>query len=407
MAGFECSDHVNLSGNRVDMIVETDHLNQLEEDYARLALFGMKTVREGIRWSRVEWAPYQYDWRDVIRTMQVADRFGMQIIWDVCHFGYPDDLTPLHQDFADRLAALCEAFANLLCEWAPNERPVIVPVNEVSFISWHSGEVSGTCPCYVGKGWDIKYHLMKAFIKGVERIKRVLPQALILITEPLIYVAAESDDPEIVQAAEESCEYQFQALDILVGRICPELGGKPEYLDIIGFNYYYNNQWFYETQRMLDWHIHAHEPKRRSVSQLLAAAYQRYGCPLVISETSHPKEDRPEWMDMIGQNLLDMHEQGLPLLGVCIYPIIDRPDWDNTSEWHHAGLWDNFAPAGQTPSRVLYEPYATVLQRWQEKMPAEIHRLSGKQAWPSAPDVVFLPFGAVDSREVDARENHR
>jgi len=29
---------------------------------------------------------------------------------------------------------------------------------------------------------------------------------------------------------------------MITGRMCPELGGQPEYMDIAGFNYYYNNQ---------------------------------------------------------------------------------------------------------------------------------------------------------------------
>ncbi|MFC7667340.1 hypothetical protein ACFQT0_07895 [Hymenobacter humi] len=36
---------------------------------------------------------------------------------------------------------------------------------------------------------------------------------------------------------------QFQATDMLCGQMCPELGGAPELLDIVGFNYYYDNQW--------------------------------------------------------------------------------------------------------------------------------------------------------------------
>ena len=26
--------------------------------------------------------------------------------------------------------------------------------------------------------------------------------------------------------------------------------------------------------------------------------------------------------------------------GVCIYPIIDRPDWDDLSDYSNCGLWD-------------------------------------------------------------------
>src|SRR5213083_2167174 len=57
MAGFECTDKLNAFGNRVDFLNETGHLQLMDEDYKRLSLFQMGTVREGIRWSQVEKAP--------------------------------------------------------------------------------------------------------------------------------------------------------------------------------------------------------------------------------------------------------------------------------------------------------------------------------------------------------------
>ena len=56
---------------------------------------------------------------------------------------------------------------------------------------------------------------------------------------------------------------------------------------------------------------------------------------------------------------------GLPLLGVCLYPIIDRPDWDFLDSWHRSGLWDaELRPAGP-PRRILHEPSAQALREAQ------------------------------------------
>ena len=38
-------------------------------------------------------------------------------------------------------------------------------------------------------------------------------------------------------------EYQFEAMDIIAGRMCPDLGGDESFLEILGFNYYWNCQW--------------------------------------------------------------------------------------------------------------------------------------------------------------------
>ena len=110
MGGFECTDKLNAFGNRVDFLTLTGHLQMLEADYRQLNLFDIKTVREGIRWSQVEQRPYQYDWSTVRYMMECAKKEGIQQVWDICHFGFPDDLTPLHPLFAQRFAALCRSF---------------------------------------------------------------------------------------------------------------------------------------------------------------------------------------------------------------------------------------------------------------------------------------------------------
>ncbi len=80
MAGYECTDQLNAFGNRVDFLQLTGHLQKLSEDYENLSLFGMKTVREGIRWSQVEKQPYRYDWQTVafmIEAGRKSDSTGM------------------------------------------------------------------------------------------------------------------------------------------------------------------------------------------------------------------------------------------------------------------------------------------------------------------------------------------
>ena len=113
MAGFECSDKMNAFGNRVDLATASGHLQLLEADYERLSPFNMRTVREGIRWSQVEKTPYSYNWSVVEQMIKTGIRKGIQQVWDICHFGFPDDLTPLHPMFARRFAAVCKAFVLL------------------------------------------------------------------------------------------------------------------------------------------------------------------------------------------------------------------------------------------------------------------------------------------------------
>jgi beta-glucosidase/6-phospho-beta-glucosidase/beta-galactosidase len=343
MGGFECADQQNAFGNRVDLYKTSGHDQYLEADYDQLNELGIKTVREGIRWSAVEIKPYQYDWREVDRMISVSKAKGIQVVWDICHFGFPDDLTPLHPMFSRRFSHLCREFVIRYRSLIPEGTLVITPINEVSFISWLGGDVRGTSPYCVGQGWEVKYGLMKAYIEGIEMMKEVDPSVRILITEPLVSIV--SNDPGNVDAllfAEEKHFEQFQVHDILSGIMCPELGGKPEYLDIIGVNYYYNNQWINETHEFLPWAEEPPHPLFRSLHSLVETVFTRYGRPMIIAETSHPGEDRAKWIRSITKECKIILRSGLPLLGCCYYPIIDRPDWDDLEDWHHSGIYDIF-----------------------------------------------------------------
>ena len=365
-AGFECTDQLNCFGNRVDFLPLTGHLQELEADYERLKPFNVQTVREGIRWSQVEKTAYTYDWSTVEHMLQVGKRQGIQQVWDLCHFGYPDDLTPLHPMFARRFAALCRAFVHFYRDRYPDDVLVVTPINEVSFMSWLGGDARGTSPYCTKQGWEVKIGLMRAYIEGTAAMREIDPTIRILTTEPLVQMVPplNATKKQIIDAAIAD-ENQFQSVDILAGYIAPELGGSPDYLDILGFNYYYNNQWINYTGTFLGWADSIPDPRWLPLRKLLMKAYHRYQKPIALTETSHPGIDRPLWIDMIGRECAAIIQAGVPLWGVCLYPIIDRPDWDHLDQWHRAGLWD--ADLSMTPpGRILYQPYAQALLQAQQ-----------------------------------------
>ena len=356
--GFECTDQLNCFGERVDFLPLTGHLQLLEADYAALPPLNIRTVREGIRWAHIEKTPYHYDFSTVQTLLEAGQRYGIQQVWDLCHFGYPDDLTPLHPLFARRFAALCRAFVDFYRSQRPEGLLIVTPINEVSFISWLGGEVKGTAPYCHGQGWDVKYGLMRAYIEGSHALREADPGIRFLSTEPLINIVAPlGASGHRQRQARAAHDNQFQATDILCGRLCPELGGHPDLLDIVGFNYYYDNQWQQHPHQTLGWNDPHPDPRVKPLRALLRAAYRRYQRPFALTETSHPGDDRPAWLAMVARECAALQAQGLPLLGACLYPIIDRPDWDHLDQWHTPGLWDadDTAPVpGLT--RRLHEP---------------------------------------------------
>jgi beta-glucosidase/6-phospho-beta-glucosidase/beta-galactosidase len=365
MGGYECSDQLNRFGNRVDLLAETRHLENIEEDYLQLRSFHINTVREGIRWSKVEPTPYTYDFTAVKLMIDAAKKTGVQQLWDICHFGFPDDLTPLHPQFTNRFVSLCKAFIQFYRQQVPEGNVIITPINEVGFISWLGGEVGGTSPYAVRMGWEVKYALIKAYIKGVEALKEEDRSVMILVTEPLVSIVPPLyPTDEQLCAAIEQHEIQYQVMDMLTGNMCPELGGREGLIDIIGFNFYYNNQWIVGTEHFLPWANDEPDDRWRSLSSLLIEAQGRYQLPMVISETSHPKEDRSIWVTYIAKSCEEAMAGGVNLLGICLYPIIDRPDWDDLSNWHKSGLWDSDPLIPD--SRELFVPYAKALVRAQK-----------------------------------------
>src|SRR5690606_19389017 len=112
----------------------------------------------------------------------------IQPLWDVCHYGWPDDLNIWSPAFVTRFAHFAAATA------------------------------------------------------AIEAIRDVDPRAQFIAVDPIINVVP--NVPEERGPAERARLAQYQAWDMLVGDVLPELGGKPEYLDIVGVNFYSHNQWY-------------------------------------------------------------------------------------------------------------------------------------------------------------------
>lgn len=362
MGGYECADHINRFGERINLLKETQHDIRVEEDYEALAALGIKTVREGICWSNVEKKPHIFDFREVQNRMRAAEKYGIQQIWDLIHFGYPDGIYPTHPNFCDRFTLLCKAFASFYTEFSTQEL-FVVPINEINFLSWHSGDVRGTVPFAVNSGWDIKYHLCKAAIAGIKALKATDPFCRIILVEPLVKVHPSSWNESSVIVSKEKTEHQYQAMDIIAGRMCPELGGSEEFLDILGFNYYWNCQWEFNGEP-LPWP--ETDVKRIPLSELLQQAYKRYEKPIFLSETGHFGPRRTQWLEEVISECTIAQQNGVDLKGICIYPVTDRPDWDNLKDYSNCGIWD----LDESGKRIPHTPYINALIKAQKKVKA-------------------------------------
>jgi beta-glucosidase/6-phospho-beta-glucosidase/beta-galactosidase len=367
MGGFESACHINRAGVRLDMLAATQHDRFVEEDYARLRQVGITSVRDTVRWHLVERVAGTYDFSSFDSMLSAARRQNMQIVWDLCHYGWPAGLDLLSPAFVDRFAAFCGAVARHVRE-AGDEVPLYTPVNEISFFAWAAGEVGWFHPHLTSRGADVKRQLIRACIAGAEAIWQVDARARMVTVEPLIHVVPPKGRPDAAGAAAAYRQSQYEAWDMLSGRAAPELGGHPKYLDVMGVNFYHDNQWEHPGGRKIAWHIHPRDPRWMPFHRLLLEAYNRYSRPIFVGETSHVGIGRAEWLREMAQELALAVDAGVPLEAVCLYPIIDRFEWEDPSHWHNSGLWDFELDSQGNYRRVLNQEYAAELWHSQLKL---------------------------------------
>ncbi|HEU4713168.1 MAG TPA: hypothetical protein VFS76_16470 [Pyrinomonadaceae bacterium] len=374
MGGFECSTHRlprrkamgSFAGLRLDLIAATRHDEFALEDYARLQQVGIRTARDGVRWHLIEKHSARFDFSSLVPMLRAARETQTQVIWDLLHYGWPDGLNIWGASFVDRFARFARATAKVILEETGS--PIFfTPVNEISFVSWGGGDAGFLNPFGKKRGPELKAQLVRAAIAAIQAVREVDPAARICHAEPIIHIAVDPDYPEEAEAAESYRQSQFQAWDMLGGRLCPELGGRPEYLDILGANYYSNNQWIHQdphtprSRRRTDVLLPPSHPLHRRIREMLTELYERYRRPIFIAETGIEGDARPSWLRYIGQEARAVSAAGVPLEGLCLYPIIDYPGWGDDRHCY-SGLWDY---ADDTGHREIYEPLAEELAHQQ------------------------------------------
>jgi beta-glucosidase/6-phospho-beta-glucosidase/beta-galactosidase len=358
IGGFECSSHRLRNGRRLDLIHATRHDQFAELDYRRLVEFGIRTARDGIRWHLIETEPYHYDFSCVLPMIASAQCAGVQVIWDLFHYGWPHDLDIFSPEFIHRFSALARAFASRLRS-ETDDVPFISPVNEPSFVSWAGGDAGFLNPFATGRDGEIKAQLIRASIAAIEAVWDECPGARIVQCEPAIHIIADLKLPQDKEAAENYRLAQFQSIDMLTGRVAPELGGKPEYLDILGVNYYCNNQWIHNGDPVYPFH-----PRYRPFREIIAEFYQRYQRPIFVAETGIEDEARPGWLAYVASEVRGALNHGVPVEGICIYPVLNHPGWVDDRHCYN-GLFDYADTSG---NREAFEPLARELKVQQSAM---------------------------------------
>lgn len=321
LGGFECSTHRRADGRRLDLIAATGHDIWAASDYAALRARGLGGARDGLRWYRIEVAPGCYDWSSALPMLRAARDSGLRVIWDLCHYGWPDDIDIWSDAFVARFADFASHAARVVAA-ETDGTPAFCTVNEISYWAWAGGDVARMAPLALERGPELKRQLVRASIAATRSIREVVPDARFLHAEPLIHVI--SGHPEGEAAANAYRSVQYEALDMVSGRLCPELGGDPGCLDIVGVNFYPDNQWVHGGGTIPLGH-HAYRPLRH----MLADVHARFARPILVAETGAEGSARPAWLHYVCGEVRAARRMGVPVEGICLYPVVDYPGWDN------------------------------------------------------------------------------
>jgi beta-glucosidase/6-phospho-beta-glucosidase/beta-galactosidase len=323
MAGFECSSHRRRDGVRLDLIRATGHDRHVVRDYRLCKELGFRTFRDGLRWHLIEKSPGKYDWSSWLPALEAAEQVGVQIIWDLFHYGSPDRVDQAGEDFPQRFTDFALAALEVQ-QSVTNRPPLVCPLNEINFLSWAVDD--GYFP-RVGpnrRGW-FKDQLVRTGITAARAIRERWPKATIVWAEPLIHIAPHDRSRSTIRAAEQNLQGMYEAYDWIMGLAKPELGGDPSLVDVVGWNFYPHNQWYYKGPTVPMGH-HEYRP----LADMLIEMAERYGKPMFLSETGAEGTGKPSWLHYVCNEVRDAMARGADVRGICWYPITAYPGWDNS-----------------------------------------------------------------------------
>ena len=366
------------TGRVLDEYALTGHYEQWLEDLGLAASTGVRAMRYGIPWYRVNPAPGTFDWgwTDAVLDHMVRD-LGIAPIVDLMHYGCPLwlDREFVNPDYPRRVAEYAQAFVE-------RYRPIVsryTPLNEPRINARLCG-LNGTWPPYL-RGERGYVRLMLAIARGmsmtVAAIRAAQPDAEIVQVEATEWlVPADRSLDELVAT---QIEQQYLATDLLLGRVDEahalaawlrangageaELAWLREHaqdVDVLGINYYPElspKTLFRDGPRV---RRHRGGGWAAEMVSILDAWASRYGRPVMITETSAVrKTKRLAWLEDSVAAVAQARSDGTPVIGYTWWPLFSLVTWRYrhgrkpvAAYLGHMGLWDLRPDADGTLRRV-------------------------------------------------------
>ena len=358
--------HPARSGRVLDEYELIGHYERWPEDLDLVASTGVRVMRYGIPWYRVNPAPGAFDWSWTDRVLARLERIGVEPIVDLMHYGTP---LWLEGSFVD--ARYPDAVAAYAREFAERYRPFarwFTPLNEPIVNAWFCGR-SGVWPPHL-RGERGYVRVLVGIARGVQAtiaaLREAVPDATIVHVEASEAVTA--DDPALETIAERRRLGVFLPADLITGRVdgrhplaqwlhargaaAADLDGLQrggQAMDVMGVNFYPHISCRAVAGSSDQPRFRKRYGDRSDLVAVLTAFHGRYGVPVMVTETSDSGRvvRRERWMDEAVEGVRMARAGGVPVVGFTWFPVFSLVDWswrrgrkDTDAYWKHMGLWE-------------------------------------------------------------------
>ena len=334
-------------GVSLDEYELTGHNRQWREDLLRAANTGATALRYGFPWYRVNPEPgvFDWSWTDQVVDYLVGD-LKMRVILDLVHYGTPTWLAMSFVDpgfpaaLGDYAKAVATRYRGAIGAYTPLNEPLVT----ASFCG-----LRGIWPPYLSgdRGWAA---LVVSLITGVQRAMRDIREAdpgaeIVHVEAVQVYF---TEDPSLDREVRGWARRAQLPTRLLLGQVVPDddewswlvgNGAEPLSLerlregaqrpDVLGLNYYPELSGR-EIVRLDGATVHV--AADGGLDELIAEvrrSFSAYAIPVMVTETAVEGDAgrQSAWVDQLVQGLGGLRREGLPIVGLTWWPLIDFVDW--------------------------------------------------------------------------------
>lgn len=387
----------------------TQHYKYWKRDFDLVAETGVKAVRWGIPWYRVQPAPDKWEWQWTDKALDyLVNVKGITPILDLMHYG-----TPLWLENSFINASYPQRVAEYVCEVVQRYKPLVryyTPLNEPMVNADRCGSKAEWPPYLCGDDGYIKLTLAlaKGIVLTTQAIKAEQPDAITVQVEALSHTFTK--ESALQEQADNNNARQYLCFDLTTGGVSDDYT-LIQYLrkhgatdsefdwfrknavtfDFFGVNFY---PWSYsELRKSSNGSIKniTGNTAGAEIAVVLREAYKRYHMPIIVTETSANADvaGRAKWMDETLDTVRALRVEGIPVVGYTWFPLFTMVDWAYRKGRRplkdyliHLGLYD----AAFDSKDILHCYKTPLVKRYQEHIANPMPPILRYDSYP--PDVL-------------------